>query len=263
MKIEVQNVSFYYNSVSALENISLKLEPGKITCVIGPNGAGKTTLLKVIASILSPQKGAIYIDGKDYKLYDPKELAKLIAYEEPQISRDLPMTVLDFLLTARYPYHSVLRYFESVEDLEIVDAIARDLNISHLLSRKLDQLSSGELQRVIISHALIKKPRILLLDEPSAFLDIRYRFEILDYVKKYTAKEGLVTVIALHDLYLASIYCDFVVVMDKGKIVYSGTPLEVFSSNVVEKVYGIEIEVLKLDNGKLIVMPKPRRDFLG
>lgn len=263
MKIEVQNVSFCYNSTPVLENVSLKLEPGKITCIIGPNGAGKTTLLKVIASILNPYKGAVYIDGKDYKLYDSKELARLIAYEEPHISKDLPMTVLDFLLTARYPYHNVLRYFESVEDLEIVDNIAKDLNISHLLSRRLEQLSSGELQRVIISHALIKRPSVLLLDEPSAFLDIRYRFEILDYVKKYTIKEGLVTVIALHDLYLASMYCDFVVVMDKGRIVYSGTPEEVFISDVVEKVYGVEIEVLKLGNGNLVVMPKPRRSFLG
>ncbi|MEM2627652.1 MAG: ABC transporter ATP-binding protein, partial [Ignisphaera sp.] len=158
MRIEVQNVFFHYNSTPVLEDVSLNLESGKITCVIGPNGAGKTTLLKVIASILNPNKGVVYIDGKDYKLYNPKELARLIAYEEPQISRDLPMTVLDFLLTARYPYHNMLRYFESVEDLEIVDSIARDLNISHLLNRRLDQLSSGELQRVIISHALIKRP---------------------------------------------------------------------------------------------------------
>ncbi|MEM1644610.1 MAG: ABC transporter ATP-binding protein [Ignisphaera sp.] len=263
MKIEVQGLSFHYNSVPVLENISLVLEPRKVTCVIGPNGAGKTTLLKVIASILSPSKGAVYIDGKDCKLYDPKELARLIAYEEPYISRDLPMTVLDFLLTARYPYHKILRYFESIEDLEIVDAVAKDLNISHLLSRRLDQLSSGELQRVIISHALIKKPSVLLLDEPSAFLDIRYRFEILDYVKKYTAKEGLVTVVAIHDLHLASMYCDLVVVMDRGRIVYSGSPLEVFTSGIVEKVYGIEIDLVKLSDEKLVVVPKPRRDFLG
>lgn len=257
MIIEVVDVSFYYNSVPALKNITLRLEPGKITCVIGPNGAGKTTFLKVLASILSPSKGAVYIDGKDYRLYNPRDLAKMIAYEEPYISRDLPMTVLDFLLTARYPHRGLLHYFETAEDLEVVNAIAKDLNIAHLLNRRLDQLSSGELQRVIISHALIKKPKVLLLDEPSAFLDIRYRFEVLGYVKSYTVKEGLTTIIALHDLHLASMYCDFLIVMDKGSIVCSGTPTEVFHSDVVKKVYGVEIEVVRLNGGSLVVVPKP------
>lgn len=261
--VEVEGVSFCYDSVPALSDVSLRLEPGKVTCIIGPNGAGKSTLLKVIASILSPHRGAVYIDGKDYRLYNPKELAKLIAYEEPHISRELPMTVLDFLLTARYPHQGVLHYTESLEDLKIVDAVAKDLNVSHLLGRRLDQLSSGELQRVTISHALIKRPKVLLLDEPSAFLDIKHKFEIMEYVKRYTVREGLVTVVALHDLYFASLYCDFVVVLDRGRVVQMGGPQEVLTSKVMESVYGVDVEVVRMDNGSVVVVPKPKRRGSG
>lgn len=256
--IEVVGASFYYNSIPVLRDVTLRFESGRIACVIGPNGAGKTTLLKVIASIMKPSRGAIYIDGKNIALYSPRELAKLLAYEEPYISRSLPMTVLDFLSTARYPHQSALQYFETREDLDIIEDIAKDLGILHLLKRRLDQVSSGELQRIIIAHALVRKPKVLLLDEPSAFLDIRYRFEILDYVKRYTTKNALTTIIALHELHLASMYCDSVVVMDKGVVVSYGDPIEVLSSRIIEEVYGVEIEVVKAGDRGLIVIPIPR-----
>lgn len=258
MKIEVENVSFNYNSTPVLKNITLKIEAGKMTCIIGPNGAGKTTFLKILASILTPTKGVVYIDGKDSRLYNPKDVAKIVAYSEPYVSRSLPMTVLDFLSTARYPYHNPLQYFESSEDLKVVEEIAEELDVAHLLGRKLDQISSGELQRVIITHALAKKPKILLLDEPSAFLDIRYRFEILDYVKRYTVREGIATVVAIHDLHLASVYCDTVILIDKGRIMACGSPHEVFMNKVVEEVYGIDVEVIKMENNSVVVVPKPK-----
>lgn len=258
MKIEVENVSFNYNSTSILKDVTLKIEAGKMTCIIGPNGAGKTTFLKILASILMPTRGVVYIDGKDSRLYSPRDIAKIIAYSEPYISRSLPMTVLDFLSTARYPYHNTLQYFESSEDLKIIEEIARELDIVHLLRRKLDQISSGELQRVLIAHALAKKPKILLLDEPSAFLDIRYRFEILNYVKRYTVREGITTVVAIHDLHLASVYCDTVVLLDRGRIVACGSPHEVFMDKVVEEIYGVEIEVIKIGDNTVIVVPKPK-----
>lgn len=257
MIIEVTDLSFYYDSIPVLKDISIRFESSKVSCIIGPNGAGKTTLLRVIASILKPSKGIVYIDGKDSRLYDPKELARLVSYEDPYISRSLPMTVLDFLLTARYPYHNILQYFESHEDLNIVDDIARELNIIHLLSRRLDQVSSGELQRILIAHALIKKPKVLLLDEPSAFLDIRYRFEMLDYIKKYTIKKGLTTIIALHDLHLASMYCDVVIIMNKGSIVAYGDPATILRSDIIEKVYGIKVKVIKIAENSVIVIPVP------
>lgn len=258
MIVDVDGVTFYYNSIPALNSVTVRFEPGRTSCLLGPNGAGKTTLLKVIASILHPSRGVVYIDGKDSRLYSPRELSKIVAYEDPYISRSLPMTVLDFILTARYPHQRLLQYFESSEDLKVVECIAKELDIVHLLDRKLDQISSGELQRVIIAHALAKRPRVMLLDEPSAFLDIRYRFEILDYIKRCTAREHLSTIVALHDLHLASIYCDFVVIMSKGVIVAYGDPNTVLKDSIIEQVYGVKVKSVDIGNGVTVIVPLPR-----
>jgi iron complex transport system ATP-binding protein len=241
-----------------LNDVTLDIEPCKVTCVIGPNGAGKTTLLKVIASILKPTKGTVYLDFKDLRLYNPKEVARVIAYSEPNISKSIPVKVLDLIITARYPFQGNTQFFEGPNDLRIVDEVCRELNITYLLNKRLDQVSSGELQRVLIATALVKNPKVLLLDEPSAFLDIRYRFEVLRYVKEVTTKYGLTTVVALHDLQLASMFCDEVVLMDRGRIVKYGTVNEVLTSDVIKDVYGVDVEVITLSDNSLVVIPKPR-----
>ena len=258
MRVRVEGVSFSYDSYEVLNDVTLDIEPCKVTCVIGPNGAGKTTLLKVIASILKPTKGTVYLDFKDLRLYNPKEIARVIAYSEPNISKSIPVKVLDLILTARYPFQGNTQFFEGPNDLRIVDEVCRELNITYLLNKRLDQVSSGELQRVLIATALVKNPKVLLLDEPSAFLDIRYRFEVLRYVKEVTTKYGLTTVVALHDLQLASMFCDEVVLMDRGRIVKYGTVNEVLTSDVIKDVYGVDVEVITLSDNSLVIIPKPR-----
>jgi iron complex transport system ATP-binding protein len=258
VRVRVEGMSFSYDSYEVLNDVTLDIEPCKVTCVIGPNGAGKTTLLKVIASILKPTKGTVYLDFKDLRLYNPKEIARVIAYSEPNISKSIPVKVLDLILTARYPFQGNTQFFEGPNDLRIVDEVCRELNITHLLNKRLDQVSSGELQRVLIATALVKNPKVLLLDEPSAFLDIRYRFEVLRYVKEVTTKYGLTTVVALHDLQLASMFCDEVVLMDRGRIVRYGTVNEVLTSDVIKDVYGVDVEVITLGDNSLVVIPKPR-----
>jgi iron complex transport system ATP-binding protein len=258
VRVRVEGVSFSYDSHEVLNDVTLDIEPCKVTCVIGPNGAGKTTLLKVIASILKPTKGTVYLDFKDLRLYNPKEVARVIAYSEPNISKSIPVKVLDLILTARYPFQGNTQFFEDPNDLRIVDEVCRELNITYLLNKRLDQVSSGELQRVLIATALVKNPKVLLLDEPSAFLDIRYRFEVLRYVKEVTTKYGLTTVVALHDLQLASMFCDEVVLMDRGRIVKYGTVNEVLTSDVIKDVYGVDVEVITLSDNSLVIIPKPR-----
>ena len=258
MRVRVEGMSFSYDSHEVLNDVTLDIEPCKVTCVIGPNGAGKTTLLKVIASILKPTKGTVYLDFKDLRLYNPKEIARVIAYSEPNISKSIPVKVLDLIITARYPFQGNTQFFEGPNDLRIVDEVCRELNITYLLNKRLDQVSSGELQRVLIATALVKNPKVLLLDEPSAFLDIRYRFEVLRYVKEVTTKYGLTTVVALHDLQLASMFCDEVVLMDRGRIVRYGTVNEVLTSDVIKDVYGVDVEVITLSDNSLVIIPKPR-----
>ena len=258
MRVRVEGMSFSYDSHEVLNDVTLDIEPCKVTCVIGPNGAGKTTLLKVIASILKPTKGTVYLDFKDLRLYNPKEVARVIAYSEPNISKSIPVKVLDLIITARYPFQGNTQFFEDPNDLRIVDEVCRELNITHLLNKRLDQVSSGELQRVLIATALVKNPKVLLLDEPSAFLDIRYRFEVLRYVKEVTTKYGLTTVVALHDLQLASMFCDEIVLMDRGRIVKYGTVNEVLTSDVIKDVYGVDVKVITLSDNSLVIIPKPR-----
>jgi len=254
MRVRVKDVEFYYNSTKVLDGVTLEVNDGECLYVIGPNGAGKTTLLKVIARVLEPKVGVVYIDGRDYKLYNPKELAKMISYVDPHVNMSVPSTVYHFLLTARYPHQRPLQIVESVEDLEVIDRVAEEFNINHLIDRRLDQLSSGELQRVVIARAFVQEPDVILLDEPSAFLDIKYRMDILERVRSFTVRGNKVTIVAVHDLYLASLYADHVAVLSNGKVVATGTAEEVFSSKIIEEVYGVKVELIRV-NGKLIPIP--------
>jgi len=254
MRIRIRDIEFYYNSTKILDGITLEVREGENLYIIGPNGAGKTTLLKVIARVLEPLKGVVYIDGKDYRLYNPRELAKMISYVDPHIDRSIPSTVYHFLLTARYPHQRSLQIVESEDDVVAIDRVAKAFAIDHLLDRRLDQLSSGELQRVVIARAFVQEPEILLLDEPSAFLDIRYRMEVLEYVKRFISSSNRIAVVAIHDLYLASLYADRIAVLSNGRIVAVGTPEEVFSSRVIEDVYGVKIELIQI-NGRYIPIP--------
>jgi len=254
VKIRVLNVEFSYSSAPVLRGVTLEVEPGESVFVIGPNGAGKTTLLKVIAGILRPTGGAVYIDGKDYRYYNAKELAKIVGYVDPHPSRSIPSTVYEFIMSGRYPHQGLLQFAESEEDRRIVDSVCKKFGIIHLLARRLDQLSSGELQRVVLARALVQNPRVLLLDEPSAFLDLRYRIEVLSYVKDVVKTEDRSAIVAVHDLYLASLFADKVVLMDRGMIVAAGAPEEVLRKDIIGEVYGVEVEVVRI-NGRVVIVP--------
>lgn len=257
MRIRLEGVAYSYDSVKAVEGVSLELEGGKVSCLVGPNGSGKTTLLKLTASLIKPAEGVVYLDAKSISSYSRAEMARTVSFSEPHIPRAMPMRVIDFILTSRYPFHRALQYFEDEGDLRIVESISRELGIEHLLDRRLDQLSSGELQRVVIAAALAKRPKVLLLDEPSAFLDLRYRFEIMDLVKRYTREQGAVTVVALHDLHVASLYCDAVALLSNGKLVSYGTPASVFSPDIIERVYGVRVELVRVGESYVVALPLP------
>ncbi len=257
MKIIVDGVDVWYNSTQALKNISFEILSNETTFVIGPNGAGKSTLLKTIASIVNPVKGAVYIDGKNIAKLSPRDIGKIISYVDPYISRSIPSTVLEFLLTARYPHQKIFSFSIPSQDLEIIDKIARQLDIEHFLERRLDRLSSGELQRVLIARALIQKPKVLLLDEPSAFLDIRYRLEVLEHIKTITKESNIVCIVAIHDLYLASLYADKVILMYNGEIVAVGDPDTVFRKELLEEVYKVKVSIAKVDGRDIVIPMKP------
>ncbi len=254
MRLAVKNLVVEYNSTKVLDEVTFEVLDGELTFVLGPNGAGKTTLLKAISRLVNVVGGSVYIDGKDLRNYSPREVGKAFAYAGPQVYRVLPSTVFEFLLISRYPHQNRLQYVESLDDIKVLDEVVNELNIGGLLSRKLEDLSSGELQRVLIARALIQKPTILLLDEPAAFLDIKYRIEVLDMIKNLTKNRRLITLVANHDLHLTSLYADRVILLDSGRVVAVGGP-EVLTKELVEKIFKVRVEVLKNCYGRNLILP--------
>ncbi len=254
MKLVVKGLTVEYESSEALKDASFEVAEGELAFILGPNGAGKTTLLKAISRLVNVAGGAVYIDGKDLRSLSPREIGRTFAYAGPQIYRVLPSTVFEYLLIGRYPHQGRLQYAESSKDIEVVEKVATELNIHGLLTRKLNELSSGELQRVLIARALIQEPAVLLLDEPAAFLDIKYKLEVLDIIKNQTRSMRLVTLVANNDLHLTSLYADKVVVLKGGCVVAVGGP-EALTKELIEEVFGVRVEVLENHHGRNLVLP--------
>ena len=255
MKLRVVDIEFYYDSTPALRNIVFETSEGELTSIIGPNGAGKTTLLKVIARLLKPRKGVIYVDGVNLWRLSPREVARRIAYSSTHVSEGFNATVLDYLLTARYPHARLLSLIDREEDLGVIENVLSKLDISHLADRRLDQLSSGELQRVLIARLLVQEPKVLLIDEPTAHLDLRYQLESMELLREITLREKLVTIITTHKLWIAAKYSDKTILLNKGRIVALGSPEEVITPENIVNTYRVKIKVYRDPQLGLIVVP--------
>ena len=255
MKLRIVDVEFWYNSTKVLSNVEFGVDEGEFLSIIGPNGAGKTTLLKVIARLLKPRRGVVYIDGKSLWRLKPREVAQKIAYAGTIVSSGFQVTVLDYVLTARYPYHSGITLWERREDIMIAENALRKLGVEHLANRRLDQLSSGELQRVIISRILVQEPEIILVDEPTAFLDLKHKLEVMEILRKLVVEDNKTVIAALHDLELAAKYSDKIILLHKGRIISTGRPEEVLTEENIKKTYGVDVKIVKDAELGLIIIP--------
>ncbi|MCD6084459.1 MAG: ABC transporter ATP-binding protein [Desulfurococcales archaeon] len=240
--IKVVNIDVYYNSYKALDRVSITARPGEVVGIIGPNGSGKTTLLRTIDGILRPKIGSVYIDGKKVTSMKRREVAKLVGYVPQRTEFSTYMTVLDFVLTGRRPYiglsYTNKDFKKAVNALKMVSA-------HHLIDRRLDQLSGGELQRVIIARSLAAEPSVLLLDEPTANLDPRYQIEVLEHIRSLAEEKRNTILVTLHDLTHAYRYSDKVIMMKNGRVFAMGDPQEVITSENIKNVFGLEALVLK------------------
>jgi len=251
--VKVEELIFKYRKGFGLEKISLKFCESEITAILGPNGAGKTTFLKCLARILKPLKGVVYIGNKQLWSLSLNEVAKIIGFSEVEVPQGFNVKVADFVATSRYPHMKT--FWETERDIEEVVKSIRRLSLEGLSQRKLEELSSGEFQRVIIAKVLAKKPKILLLDEPTLHLDIKYQLEILKTIKKLTKEEKLVTIITLHDLKLASLFADKVVLLKNGRVVAFGKPCEVLTPKNIEDVYEVKVKVIEDREAGIIIAP--------
>lgn len=252
MIIEVSNLSFSYNSHNVLQNVALELREGEILGIIGPNGSGKSTLLKCIDSILKPKSGSILLDGKEVNRMQRSELAKLIGYVAQREESRFPVNVFDVVLMGRKPY---LSWKPSQADLEKVASIIELLNLESIAMREIDSISGGERQKVMIARALAQEPPVLLLDEPTSFLDLRHQLEVMELIKTLS-EQGKTSIVAIHDLNLAIRYCHKFLLLKEGKVFASGGK-EVISPENIEPVYQVKISCCTNNNNTVIIPDRP------
>ncbi len=251
MSVLVQNLSFRYRNF-ALHIEHLQFESAKMTSIVGPNGAGKTTFLKCITAILPVAKGSLFIDGRDIGAMREDERARLLAYVPQEHSSIFNYTVLDFILMGRAAYLPMFST-PSARDVEIAQEALEFVALGHYAARSYFQLSSGERRLVLIARALAQKSDILILDEPTSFLDPKHETEILELAKKLAAEKQKTVLVTLHNLDMAVKYSDAMVFMKQGQVVASGKPDDILDEALLERVYEIKMSIIRYDGRKFIV----------
>jgi iron complex transport system ATP-binding protein len=240
--IEVKSISFRYHESPVLRDLSFRIDGGEFIGVIGPNGSGKTTLLKMLYRLLSPQSGEIFLDGTALEKMPRSEIAKRIAVVAQETQLLFPFRVMEVVLTGRSPYLGHLM-FENRKDLDVAKKAMAWTDVLPLSERPMDELSGGERKRVFIARALAQEPAVILLDEPTASLDIHHQIDFLDLILTLNREKGLTIVMASHDMNLASEFCNRLILLREGTVFKIGTPEEVITRENIETVYGCKVWV--------------------
>ena len=247
MKVTIEGMEFGYSDDSiVLNNIDLDISGPQLVSIVGPNGVGKSTLIHCINKILSPTKGVVMIDGKDVSQISIKEMSKIAGYVPYTANNSFPLSVVDTVLMGRHPHSS---WKTTDEDLDLVYDTLRMLDIEHLALRSFNELSAGQHQRVMLARGLVQEPKILLLDEPTANLDIRHQMNVTRILRNLAHEKGILVVIISHDLNIAATYSDNVIMMYKGYIYDVGTPEKVFTEENLRMVYKVDSEIT-VKNGR-------------
>ncbi|PXA68000.1 ABC transporter ATP-binding protein [Cryobacterium arcticum] len=223
--------------------VSATLEPGALTVIVGPNACGKSTLLRAFGRILRPDHGEVTLDGRDVHRYGSKEFARRVGLLPQSTVAPDGITVGDLVARGRFPHQGALRQWSDADEDAVVTALERTSTVA-LADRYLSDLSGGQRQRVWIAMALAQQTDVLLLDEPTTFLDLAHQLEVLELCRELTDVHGTTVVAVLHDLNHAARYADRIIAMRDGAIVASGTPHEVITSTTVTNVFGIACRVI-------------------
>lgn len=225
-----------------VQNISIEVGGTDFLGVIGTNGSGKSTLLKLLLGDLPLRKGNLFFNGEDFTTYSRLQKAQNVAVV-PQLIEPLPMSVKEYVLLGRLPYRRKFQFFESATDNQIAEQYMQMTGVLHLQDVPLSQLSGGERQMATIAKALTQEPRLLLLDEPTSQLDIQHQLQILDLVKHLITKLNIAVIMVIHDLNLASAYCNKLLLLSDGKKVVEGTPEQVIRKEIIEQVYNTPVVI--------------------
>jgi iron complex transport system ATP-binding protein len=238
--IELNNVSLGYDHRAILHDVNMKAKAGQILGLVGPNGSGKSTLIKGMTRVIELFSGHIWIDGRDTKTIKRDEMSRLVATVPQDPALPAAFTAFEVVLMGRTPHLGLLRY-EGGKDLAIAWQAMEATRTQSFAERRVSELSGGEKQRLVIARALTQQPKAMLLDEPTANLDVSHQVEVLDLVKSLCLEQSLTVIIALHDLNLAAQYCDRLVMLNGGRVHAEGTPLDILTTQNIKQVYGAEV----------------------
>lgn len=240
--LQIKNLNCGYSSGFTLRDINISLLKGEFTGIIGPNGSGKSTLFKSVTSDLLPTSGSILLNGKDLAQMTLRERAQTVSIVS-QFAELSPITVQEYVLMGRVPYRRRFQFFDTEQDIEIATHYMELTGILHLKDKPITELSGGEQQMASIASALTQKPKLLLLDEATSHLDITHQVEIMNLLQRLNEEQGLTIVMIIHDLNLASEYCNHLIMMRQGEVYYQGAPSEVLTYEHIENVYNTVVVV--------------------
>ena len=253
--IEARDLRFAYDGREVLAGIDLDASAGEVVGVVGPNGSGKSTLIRILSGVLTGYGGRACVGGRDVRALSRIELARRVAVVPQEPTFSFPFSALEVVLMGRHPHLAGLT-FESERDVELARAALERCGAAHLAGRPIQELSSGERQRVVFAKALAQQPGAFLLDEPASFLDIRHQVELYDVVRERAGEHGATVVTVLHDLNLAAEYCDRVYLLRNGRVEAGGPTADVFTYANLTRVFDTEVYVdTNAVTGKLLVVP--------
>ncbi len=253
--LDAKHISFAYGDRAVLRDVRLTLAPGEVVALIGPNGSGKSTLIKSLLGHL-PMRGEVTWDGKPLPAWRRRELAKLVAYLPQSPAFEPQQRVLDVLRLGRAPYWGSFG-LESTRDVDVVQRTIDELKLSEWIDRRMDEISGGQRQLVYVARALIQEPRALLLDEPNTYLDLRHQVQLAQLISRLARERSLALLVASHDLNLAAVVADRLVLLQEGSVAADGTPEVVLDPELLTRVYGVRMERVTREGKPPVLVPDP------
>ncbi|MCR2814767.1 ABC transporter ATP-binding protein [Microbacterium jiangjiandongii] len=261
--LTAESLTLGYGDRTVIEGLDLEVPPGRITAIVGANGCGKSTLLRALARLIAPQSGDVLLDGRSLRSRPTKEVARTLGLLPQSPVAPEGIAVSDLVGRGRHPHQKMLARW-SERDYAVVAQALHDTGTTELADRAVDELSGGQRQRVWIAMALAQETDVLLLDEPTTFLDVAHQIEVLDLLTDLNQARGTTIVMVLHDINLAARYADHVFALRSGRVVASGPPSEVITGALIREVFDLDCLVVPDPvSGTPIVLPRGRHHVRG